>query len=520
MSKIGTQETTSISNWLILEQPFRLELIHIPAGEFLMGTDKSKYPKVHNNEAPQHRIFVSDFYMARYPITNAQYSAYLKTQFPPGLENHPVVNVSWEEAQAYCQWLVRNSNKLLRLPTEAEWEKAARSVDGRLYPWGNDWDITKHNSRESGFGKTTPVGQFSPAGDSPYGLADMLGNVDQWCSDWFDQDEFLHRFGTPVRDPQGPATGTHRVVRGSSFVNFRKDVRCASRGGGEPNYRARTIGFRVAASFMPLIQAEPLNRPIVVSTSPAKAGPPKEPATVATPPPTPQPNPDRLTLDSPFHLELIRIPAGEFLMGSDKAKDRYARDNELPQHNVYVSEFYIGRYPITNVQYAAFKKIRMPSGQENHPVINVSWNDAQTFCQWLVKQTGKASRLPTEAEWEKAARGINGRIYPWGNERDKSKLNSSESGVNGTTPVGIYSPVGDSPYGLADMGGNVWEWCADWYDEKEYQRQASNNINVRDPQGPASGENCVLRGGSYSAQAWYARCACRVANVPQYGDDL
>ncbi|HLF03376.1 MAG TPA: SUMF1/EgtB/PvdO family nonheme iron enzyme, partial [Anaerolineales bacterium] len=164
---------------------------------------------------------------------------------------------------------------------------------------------------------------------------------------------------------------------------------------------------------------------------------------------------DILIIEHPFHLELIRIPAGEFLMGSDPMKDKEARENEQPQHRLHLPEFYIGKYPITNAQYAAFKKIPIPAGQENHPVVNVSWRDAIAFCQWLSQQTSKTFRLPTEAEWEKAARGVDGRIYPWGDEWDATRLNSGESGPKTTTPVGAYSPRGDSPYGLADVSGNV-----------------------------------------------------------------
>lgn len=250
--------------------------------------------------------------------------------------------------------------------------------------------------------------------------------------------------------------------------------------------------------------------PVMPSQLP-KVEPLKEPAIVVEPP-TPKPNPDRLTINSPFHFELIRIPAGEFLMGSDKSQDPDAYDHELPQHRVYVSEFYMGRYPITKAQYVAFKKIKIPSGEENHPAVNVSWNDAQAFCQWLSEKTGKAFRLPTEAEWEKAARAADGRIYPWGNEWDESKLNSGESNGNGTTSVGKYSPAGDSPYGLADMSGNVWEWCADWFGEQEYQQRA--NANVLDPQGPASDEYRVLRGGSWDSTRRNCRAASRRRGVP------
>jgi iron(II)-dependent oxidoreductase len=243
--------------------------------------------------------------------------------------------------------------------------------------------------------------------------------------------------------------------------------------------------------------------------------------------PTP---PDRLTITTPFHLELVRVPAGEFLMGSDPAKDENTGKDEQPQHRVYVSEFYIGKYLVTNAQYAVFVKAmkynlprhwkngKIPSGQENHPVIWVSWNDTVAFCEWLSRESGRVCYLPTEAEWEKAARGTDDRIFPWGNEWDPTRLNSREKGPGDTTPVGKYSPGGDSPCGAADMAGNVWEWCADWYDENEYQRRAQTAI--KDPQGPPQGQYRVLRGGSWSNYLYFTRCACRNRVGPSFGNYL
>ena len=215
-----------------------------------------------------------------------------------------------------------------------------------------------------------------------------------------------------------------------------------------------------------------------------------------------------------FEIELVRIPAGEFLMGSDPAKDNDAQPREQPQHRVYVAEFYIGKYPVTNEQYAVFvlatnhrmpyfifanwEEGKMPAGKENHPVAGISWDDAMAFCDWLSQTTGQVYRLPTEAEWEKAARGTDGQIYPWGNEWDASRLNSADAGPGETTPVGHYSPEpsGDSFYGVADMAGNVWEWCADWYNDSKTDR--------------------ALRGGAFYNEASWVRCAARDRNVP-YG---
>jgi formylglycine-generating enzyme required for sulfatase activity len=212
-------------------------------------------------------------------------------------------------------------------------------------------------------------------------------------------------------------------------------------------------------------------------------------------------------------LELVRVPAGEFLMGSDPAKDKSALDNEQPQHRVYLSEFYIGKYPVTNAQYAAFVKAtkhevpkhwkngRIPSDKENHPVVYVSWRDAVAFCGWLAQQTGQGFRLPTEAEWEKAARGTDGRIYPWGDGPPTAELCNFNNNVGDTTPVGQYSPQGDSPCGCADMAGNVWEWTQSLFRGYPYD-PADGREDLR------AGGSRVVRGGSFSYNRGYVRCAC------------
>ncbi|MBN1932718.1 MAG: SUMF1/EgtB/PvdO family nonheme iron enzyme [Desulfobacterales bacterium] len=228
--------------------------------------------------------------------------------------------------------------------------------------------------------------------------------------------------------------------------------------------------------------------------------------------------------------QLVSIPAGTFLMGSNE-DDKNANDNEKPQHKIELPEYTIGKYPVTNAEYQAFVKDtghQPPSGWEgsdypedrgDHPVVNVSWHDAVAYCEWLRKKTGKQYRLPTEAQWEKAARGTDGRIFPWGNTWDPSRLNSSESGTGGTSPVGRYSPKGDSPFGASDMAGNVWEWTRSLWG-KDWKNPAYHYpYNPDDGREDLEAGNQmlrVLRGGSFGSSAAYVRCACRGRDLPDY----
>ncbi len=233
---------------------------------------------------------------------------------------------------------------------------------------------------------------------------------------------------------------------------------------------------------------------------------------------------DTFTLTSPITMEFIRVPAGKLLMGSDKAKDQSANACELPQHQVYVSQFYLGKTSVTNQQYANFvrstghrppthwQKGHIPIGKEQHPVTHVSWEDAMGFCKWLSRLTGDRYRLPTEAEWEKAARGTDGRIFPWGNQWDYTKLNCREGGVNTTTQIGTYFQSGDSPYGHEDLCGNIWEWCMDGYDPREYQRRA--DAQVKDPLSSGKKRKYAARGGAWFLTENLMRAAHRSSFAP------
>jgi formylglycine-generating enzyme required for sulfatase activity len=214
--------------------------------------------------------------------------------------------------------------------------------------------------------------------------------------------------------------------------------------------------------------------------------------------------------------KMVAIPGGSFKMGCDSGKD--CSDDEKPVHQVTLSPFQMSVNEVTFEQYDACVAfggcVHLPDdrgwGRGNRPVINVSWEDAQQYIQWLNQETGKNYRLPTEAQWEYAARAGSTTKYSWGNEVGRNKANCDGCGSQWdnkqTAPVGSFAA---NAFGLYDMHGNVWEWCQDWYDGKYYQSSPA-----ADPQGPPSGEYRVFRGGSWGNDPAYLRSAYRSYNCP------
>jgi formylglycine-generating enzyme required for sulfatase activity len=222
-----------------------MKFVWIEPGEFTMGNADVESP---DNERPAHKVRLTQgYWMAETPVTHVQYE-----QFDPDHRNrrpawasddHPVIWVTWSEAVAFCLWLSERDGREYRLPTEAQWEHAARGTDGRIFPWGNSWDGSRCNSAEDddGFAQTSPVKQF-PQGASPFGVLDMVGNVWEWCGDWF---EAGYGDGMTRQDPAGPAAGTHRVCRGGSWLNHGYSCRTTMRARRAPDFSDNYIGFRV-----------------------------------------------------------------------------------------------------------------------------------------------------------------------------------------------------------------------------------------------------------------------------------
>ncbi|NLF95066.1 MAG: formylglycine-generating enzyme family protein [Oligosphaeraceae bacterium] len=227
-------------------------LVYVPGGEFKMGDGK-------DGDCPRHVVSVSSFYIGMYCVTNRQYSEFVRAtghRAPnqAGWDSssklsHPVVYVSWDDALSYVRWAG------LRLPTEAEWEHAARGPANVLYPWGNEWDESRcRHSGNCGSEETCPVWGYA-SGVSGYGTCQQSGNVWEWCSDWYSENYYGY---SARRDPQGPESGTFRVLRGGGWSDVANFCRSAYRYGGAPGGRGTSHGFRVCLS-VPAVQGEGLH---------------------------------------------------------------------------------------------------------------------------------------------------------------------------------------------------------------------------------------------------------------------
>jgi len=243
------------------------EMVLVPAGDFIMGSDKKADRLAYRSELPQRRVYLDAFEIGKFEVTALEYLKFvLETDRSPQLDwrydggnfqesmaHHPIMHVTWYEADAYCKWAGH------RLPTEAEWEKAARGTEGRLYPWGNEYaGLSRAN-----FGRT---GLSGPVRDrperlllyppiisvdkyenavSPYGLYQTIGNVAEWVADWYDRDYYKT---APDRNPRGPEHGTQKAFRGAGWMDSTTTVRVAMRNGADPNTRINWLGFRCAKS--------------------------------------------------------------------------------------------------------------------------------------------------------------------------------------------------------------------------------------------------------------------------------
>ena len=489
----------------------------IPASAFRMGSERFQ------DESPVHEVWVDPFYLALREATVAQYRACVEAGAcgepargePCNWEvedrdDHPVNCISWTDAVRYCQW------SGLRLPTEAEWEKAARGVAGHRYPWGDRppgpvGDCDRAIMMRIGLGLgcgydgTGPVGTRRN-GASVYGVDDMAGNVWEWVADSYDRDYYER---SPAANPVNLSETGFKVVRGNSwyYVEADPDMRSANRYRFRPHRWHPLVGVRCARST----KGSPFDLAFdLEAVSPARYSDwmRRNRAAMAA---------EGDTIPGAGDLEhsvgeMVFIGAGEFIRGRENGES-----DEKPQRTVWVDAYFIDRFEVTVGEYRkcveenrctpAHSGPRLyrlafedhytnwnKPGRELFPVNAVSWYQADQYCRWAGK------RLPSEAEWEKAARGRDGRTYPWGEEDpscERIVMDDSGDGCGQEMSWRVGSkPEGASPYGVMDMSGNVWEWVQDWWDREYYDWGPTENpLNTEEGDGYKT-----LRGGSFADQ--------------------
>lgn len=441
--------------------------IRVPAGEFVMGSTGATATTP--REQPQHSVAVAEFWLQQSETTNSQYQRCVLAGVctapaderwnDPAYANHPVAEIDWQQARTYAEWVGG------RLPTEAEWEAACRGAEAREFPWGDSTPTADLSNFNGNVGNTTAVGSY-PAGASPLGLVDLSGNVWEWVN------TLDARYPYSATDGrEATAAPGKRIARGGSFYYTQYQIRCAARTGFDPQTQSQPIGLRVA-----------LDGPVTRWLHPA---------------------------DEAFY---VYIPGGEFAMGSTPASA--VSPQEEPRHPVTVGDFWLQETETTNEQYGrciAAGACTVPANTlwddpayADHPVINITWQQANEYATWA------GGRLPTEAEWEKACRGPEGRTYPWGEEPPTEELSNYNNAVGDTTPVGSY-PTGASAAGALDLSGNVWEWVSSL--DTAYPYDATDGREAQE----APGERSV-RGGSFYYTQYQIRCAARTGFAPDTAD--
>jgi formylglycine-generating enzyme required for sulfatase activity len=524
-----------------------MEFVYVKGGCYLMG---DSFGDGGNEEKPVHEVCVDDFYVGRYETTQGQWKEIMgnnPSSFRYG-DNYPVEKIGWDDVREFLKKMNKKITPLnpplfkgggkggYRLPSEAEWEYAARE-GGRKVRFGNgkdnigadtaNFDASPEYKRPYSIpgqarGKTTPVGSFNPNG---LGLYDMSGNVLEWVEDRYAENYYKD---SPKHDPPGPVDGGYRALRGGSWDDDSLNIRATARRGVDRRKGADIAGFRVALSIPKEKTANTVRQ--TAETNPVAVVPPKEvttefPKSSASAIPVADQPEVKVVQDNDSSLskvsgqgavstpaadmEFVYVRPGCFDMGDSFADGEL---DEKPVHEVCIRDFNMGKYEVTQGQWKEIMGHNPSYFKDcgnNCPVEQVSWNDVQLFIEKLGQKTGRTFRLPTEAEWEYAARN-GGAIEKWAGTNNLTDLADyawyEKNSDRKTNPIGAKKPNG---LGLYDMSGNICEWVQDWYGEGYYSAGQRQN-----PTGPVGGKLRVLRGGSWDNRPSLMRNTTRIWSQP------
>ena len=528
---------------------------YINGGAFEQGATEEQGTSANADESPVHRSMLPAYGIGKYEVTQELWQAVMgyNNSVNRGNLQLPVDNITWEEAQEFVSRLSDIFDMPFRLPTEAEWEYAARGARGSKgykYAGGNSASTVAWYSGNSG-GTTHAVGTKRANERSLY---DMSGNVDEWCQDWYGPYS-----EDPALDPTGPMTGQQHVVRGGRWSSAAADCRVSARSAG--GFGNTLPGLRVALeypySYYFTLSRETIwmevgdNRTVTIFNGSGsytisssvngvasyvvsgekllltglQAGHTiitvldnvaQEAKTISVTVDEPAGTNEPENVDGAA-FEMIYVSGGTFQMGGTEEQGTDAYTREKPVHRVTLHDFKISNIEVTQElwQNVMGSNPSTFTGNLQLPVDNVSWEDCQLFIAKLNEKTGKHYRLPTEAEWEYAARGGSrslGYKYAGGNTIGNVAWYSGNAS-NKTHVVG--SKNAPNELGIHDMSGNVMEWCQDWYGSYTEGQQTN-------PTGPTSGTLRCMRGGSWNAAARACRVSHRLYYAPtaangQYG---
>jgi len=499
----------------------KFEMVFVQGGTFSMGCSNNN-TNCDSIEKPAHNVTLSNFYLGKFEVTQKLWQAVMGTNVSEQRDmvnpdwaiyqegaDYPMYYVNYEECEAFCEKL----NKMLYyqlpegyqfvIPTEAQWEYACRGgkrSSNYIYSGGNKINRVAWWAGNSG-SQTRKVGLKS---GNELGIYDMSGNVWEWCRDWFEDVYYSYSSTT---NPQGPLSGTERVIRGGSWNLAEWHSRATTRFADEPQIRSANLGFRIALQpAKDFFDVKTLKKAIKNLTP--KLSSPK----------------NRSFIFGNINFEMVFVEGGAFTMGCT-TNSNDCHTNEKPAHSVTLSDFYVGKYQVTQelwtkVMGTTLKQQRdlgnpdweLCGEGDLFPMYYINYKECAEFCnklnQLLTKQLPEGYKfdIPTEAQWEFAARGgkkSKGYLYSggdilgsvgWYDEFSYEQL--YEVGLKKKNELGIY-----------DMSGNVWEWCKDWFDFYSVKP-------VTNPKGPPNGHYRMLRGGSWRSFAPGCRVSCRLAAPP------